>query len=95
MPDETELRTAVNRAQRAQALLADPELMAAFALLREQYRTAWEATAPSDEKGREKLYLAMKTLPAVQKNLETLMMNGSIAVKQLANLEEDQKRNKR
>lgn len=95
LADETELRADINRAQRAQALLTDETLMGAFNTLRDQYRTAWENTAAGDEKGREKLYLAMKTLPAVVKNLEALLMNGSVAVRQLANLEEDAKRGKR
>ena len=69
--------------------------MGAFAKLRDQYREAWENTAPSDQMAREKLYLAMRTLPAVIKNLETLMINGSVSARQLANLEEDAQRNKR
>jgi len=89
--DEQALMQDMHRAARAKALLEDETLMGAFEQLREQYLKAWEATAPGDTTGREKLYLAMKTLPAVRVNLETLLMNGSIAVKQLANLEEDRR----
>lgn len=95
MADESELHREAARAQHAKALLEDETLTRAFDTLRDQYREAWEATAPNDSASREKLYLAMRTLPAVRKNLETLLMNGTIAHRQLANLEEDAKRNKR
>lgn len=95
MADETELRRDANRAREAEALLGNPLLMEAFDTLAAQYVAAWLVTQTSDSVQREKLYFAARTLPAVKKNLETILMNGSIAAKQLANLEEDAKRNKR
>lgn len=53
------------------------------------------ATGISNDKEREKLFLAMRTLPAVRRNLEVMLMDGSIALKQLANLADDQARAKR
>mgnify|MGYP001608884059 CR=1 FL=1 len=94
MVDETELRHPAQRARHAQALIEDEVFKGAFAKLREQYIAAWEATAPGATADREKLYLAMKTLPAVWRNLETLLMDGQIAAKQLANLEDDRARQK-
>lgn len=95
MADETELRRDADRARRAQALLSDELLTEAFDTLNTQYMAAWLVTATGDSVQREKLYFAARTLPAVRKNLETVLMNGSIAAKQLANLEDDAKRNKR
>ncbi len=69
-------------------------LIEAFAKLEQEYLKHMLATSVSDDKGREKLFLAMRIVPAVRRNLETVMMDGSIAVKQLANLEDDAKRRK-
>lgn len=95
MPDETELRRDINRAKQAEALINDPLLNEAFDKLRELYVEELLGSAAADATRREKLYLAARIVPAVRKNLETILMNGSIAAKQLANLEEDQKRNRR
>ncbi len=95
MADETELRRDAQRAERARVLLSDELLMAAFDQLRALYVEELLASSASDVVRREKLYLAARIVPAVKANLEKLMMDGSIAVKQLANLEEDAKRNKR
>lgn len=65
---------------------------AAFSALHDQYVAAWAATSTNDQTQREKLYLAVRTLPAVKQNLEAMLMNGTIAAKQLANLEEDARR---
>lgn len=95
MANETELRLDADRARRAEALLTDPLLTEAFDTLGAQYQAAWLATPSGESNTREKLYFAARTLPAVRKNLEVILMNGSIAAKQLANLEDDAKRNKR
>ena len=95
MTDETDLRRDAQRAERARALLNDELLIEAFDTLNAQYMAAWLVTQTGDSVQREKLYFAARTLPAVRKNLETILMNGSIAAKQLANLEDDLKRSKR
>ncbi len=95
MADETELRRDAQRADRARAFLSDELLMGAFDQLRALYVEELLASPASDAVRREKLYLAARIVPAVKANLEKLMMDGSIAAKQLANLEDDAKRNKR
>ncbi len=95
MADETELRRDAANADRAKALLSDELLMNAFEQLRALYVEELLASPASDAVRREKLYLAARIVPAVKANLEKLMMDGSIAAKQLANLEDDAKRNKR
>ncbi len=95
MADETELRLEAQRAERARALLDDPLLTEMFVKLSDAYVAAWLQTPTGDSAGREKLYFAAKTLPAIRQNLESILMNGTIAAKQLANLEEDLKRSKR
>ncbi len=95
MDDETALRRDAQRADRARALLNDELLTEMFNKLSDAYVDAWLKTPTGDSVSRERLYFAAKTLPAVRQNLETILMNGSIAMKQLANLEDDAKRNKR
>ncbi len=95
MADETELRRDAQRADRARALLNDELLTEAFEKLRAMYVEALLSSSASESMHREKLYLAARIVPAVKANLEKLMMDGSIAAKQLANLEDDAKRNRR
>ncbi len=95
MTDETELRRDAANADRARALLSDELLVGAFEQLRALYVEELLASPASDAVRREKLYLAARIVPAVKANLEKLMMDGSIAAKQLANLEDDMRRNKR
>ncbi len=94
MADETELRRDAANADRARALLSDELLMGAFEQLRSLYVEELLASPASDAVRREKLYLAARIVPAVKSNLEKLMMDGTIAAKQLANLEDDAKRRK-
>ncbi len=94
MADETELRRDAANADRARALLSDELLMGAFEQLRALYVEELLASPAVDAVRREKLYLAARIVPAVKANLEKLMMDGSIAAKQLANLEDDAKRRK-
>ncbi len=68
--------------------------MGAFEQLRALYVEELLASPASDAVRREKLYLAARIVPAVKSNLEKLMMDGSIAAKQLANLEDDARRRK-
>ena len=90
--DETAMRLAAERGERAKALLADDLLTAAFDKLKAEYASAWVNTAPGDTTLREKLYLAMKTLPAVRHNLETMVNDGKIAAHQLAHIDAEKKR---
>ncbi len=95
MADETELRRDAARADRARALLSDELLTEAFEKLRAYYIDELIASPVSDAVRREKLFFAARVLPAVRNNLEKYLIDGTVAAKQLANLEDDMKRNKR
>ena len=92
MADETELRRDALRAEQARATLESPVFVEALAALEKAYLDAMIATPINDDKSREKLFLAMRTLPAIRRNLETMLMHGTVAVKQLANIEDDRAR---
>ena len=87
MPDETELRRDADRAARAAVLLADVLLDEAFVELRAAYLRKWELTAYADMVTREKIWLAISVMPLVRAHLETVVSSGSIAAKQLSNLD--------
>ncbi len=89
MTDEIELRRDAARADRARALLGDELLTEAFDKLRALYVEELLASPAADAVRREKLYLAARIVPAVKAYLEKVMMGGSVAAKQLANLEAD------
>jgi len=92
LADETELRRDALRAEQARAILESPVFAEALAALEKAYLDAMIATPINDDKSREKLFLAMRTLPAIRRNLETMLMHGTVAVKQLANIEDDRAR---
>lgn len=95
MANEDDLRRDVNRAQRAQALINDELLAEAFTKLQNEYREVWEQSPATATAVREKAYLALKMLPVLRSSLEAMIMDGSVARKQLTNLEEDRARFKR
>lgn len=95
LADESDLRREALKAEQARAILDSPVFVEAFAALEKAYLDAMLATPINDDKSREKLFLAMRTLPAIRQNLETMLMHGSVAVKQLANIEADRARAQR
>lgn len=68
---------------RAQALLNDPYLKAAFDALEAQYIEAWKRASLRDVEGREKAWSAVQVLAQVQEHLSTIMTNGAIAQRDL------------
>lgn len=83
---EDRLHDARVKAARAEALLNDETLTEAFDKLKTTYIDAWQATTPHDEKGREKLYLAVNLLGKIRQNLATMVSNGRIADAELKEL---------
>lgn len=69
----------IDRGNRAQALLDDETLQAAFANVREAILTQIEGCPIRDTEGAEKLRLMLKLLRDVKANLETAVSNGKIA----------------
>lgn len=86
MSDEDTLSQAAAKAARAQGLLGNELLMESFEALEHAYIAAWRSTTVDDEKGREKLYLAINIIGKVQEHLITIVNDGKIAAAQLRDL---------
>ena len=81
--DEAKLRAEASRGQRAAQLLADELIQEAFALLRERYTAEWAGSPARDSEGREKLWLMLKCLNAVDAHLNEALTTGKMASVQL------------
>ena len=95
MTDEFTLRKDAERGQRAKRLLEDELLIEAFSGLEAAYIQAWKDTHAGNTEGREKLYLAIKVLPAVRANLDSIASSGYLAEHELTMLAEEAARKRR
>lgn len=92
---DDKLLEARSRASRAKTLLEDELLSEGFDNLEARYIEAWRLTAPSDEKAREKLYIAVNVIGKLREHLAAIVSNGKIADRELEDLIRDQERKKR
>jgi hypothetical protein len=95
MTDESKLEQDVTKARRAQELLENELLSAAFTGLEDSYIAAWRATGIEDVGGREKLFLAINIVGKVRDHLTAIVTSGKLAqaeLKELAQLAERRKR---
>jgi hypothetical protein len=77
------LQAAINRGQRAKALLDDPLLQEAFKTLEDQCVSAWKTWPAADSDGRERLWLAVNVLGKVRDQLGRVMADGTLAQHEL------------
>ena len=83
MSDDAKLREDVSRAGRARDLIESELLQEAFAELEKSYVTKWRLTHIDDDKGREKLFLAINVVGKVKDHLQAIMSNGTLAKRAL------------
>lgn len=96
MADEMKLTADIGRARRAQELLENELLVEAFEALEQAYISRWRATHIDDDKGREKLFVAINVVGKVRDHLSAIVnMDGKMAAAQLKGLAEDAQRKKR
>jgi hypothetical protein len=80
------LHKQATKGDRAHGLLANEAFTDALAQLKADYITAWELTGINDATAREKLYLAVKALADLHKNLQTVVSDGRLAKSDLDRL---------
>lgn len=80
---DAKLREDVSRAARAKDLVESEMLNEAFAELEKAYIEFWRATKVEDEKGREKLFLAVNMVGKVKQHLQMVLSNGVLARREL------------
>jgi len=95
MIDEIKANNEMSHGSRAKALLDNELLNEAFSALEVAYIERWRATHIDDERGREKLFIAVNVVGKVRAHLATIVANGHIAAKKLDELARDAERRKR
>lgn len=93
--DELKANRDVTRGAQAKALLESDLLKDAFAELERAYIERWQKSHIDDEKGREKLFLAVNVVGKVKEHLSNIVANGNMAAKQLDELAKEAERKKR
>lgn len=80
-------REALNRAAKAQALLSDPELIAAFDAVRAALFAKIEACPVRDADGLMLLRLQLKLLQDVKANIQSVVNTGKVVAEHLSFME--------
>jgi len=93
--DEIKLTRDTEQANRARILLDDPMLQEAFKTLEQAYIDRWRVTDIHDDKGREKLFVAVNVVGKVKDHLALIVSNGSVAKSALDDLAKEAERKKR
>ena len=84
-------RSAMHRAAKAQALLNDPELTAAFSAVRENIHKLIEEAPIRDREGVHELKLMLKLLSDVRANLQSVVNTGKVIESRINMLERAQR----
>lgn len=91
---EEKLHKDAARAAQAQHLLNDDILTEAFSTLEAAYIERWRETHIDDDKGREKLFVAVNVIGKVKDHLTSVVSNGALARAELDNLAKEAERKK-
>ena len=92
MTDELKLNHDKDRGARAEAFLRSDLFNEAFTALEAQYIDAWRKTHINDTQSRERLHQAVQLLGKVKDHLITVANNGKLAMRELADLAEKERR---
>lgn len=83
---DDKLHDALIRASQARDLLSNELLSEAFDELEKAYVNFWRTTKVDDDKGREKLFIAVNVVGKVKAHLQNVLSDGSIAKRELDEL---------
>jgi hypothetical protein len=82
------------RGRRAQELLDDELLKAAFEELEASYVRMWRTTSVDNVTGREKLFLAINVVGKVRDHLASVAANGKLSAAELKSMADESERRK-
>lgn len=85
--DEYAVRSDAVRGAQAESLLGNDLLKEAFSALEAEYLDAWKATGARDTDARERLWQAFQIVGKVKTHLSTVVQRGSLARKELEEIE--------
>lgn len=80
---------AIRRGERAQAILADPLVVEAFAGIEADLLAAWRAAPTRDVEGRERIWAMLRGLDAARQAFEAHVSTGKVAAHEIALREAD------
>lgn len=81
----------IARGLRAQAILEDPVVVAAFAAIEQECMAEWRRVPARDVEGRERLWLMVKMAERLRAHFESLVSGGKLAGDRLTQLEKDRR----
>ena len=84
--DEIKLAQQQAQGARAQALLNDELLIECFETLKKEYIDYWKVSHVNDEKGRERLWMAVNIVEKVKDQLGKIAAGGRLATKDLSSI---------
>lgn len=87
MADDPQVRMDAERGAHAERLLSDDILMEAFSTIESDYINAWKGTGARDTDARERLWQAYQIVGKVRSHLHTVAQRGSLARKELEEIE--------
>jgi len=80
------LQKEIERGSRAKNIIEDDLFIETFQILKDSYQEAIFQTAPNDDEGRLKIYLAYQILGKVENHFRVTMETGKLASRQLEEL---------
>lgn len=89
MASEDKLRDAVQRGDRAKALLQNELLVEAFDNLESKIMEEWKATDPEDKERREDAWRSLKLLQTLQGQFRRIVTTGEAASKELVRIKKE------
>ena len=96
MSDPGKLLEQTNRAMHAKNLLENELLVEAFSTLEKAYIERWKSTHIDDDKGRERLFVAINVVGKVRSHLEAIVnIDGKLAQAELNQIAEAGDRRKK
>lgn len=81
--DENRLIKETERGNRAKRILEDDLWLEAWATIEMEFLSAWRNSPARDEEGREAIWKMLKVAERVRSQLESHMMTGRLAEKEL------------
>lgn len=84
--DEIKLGLAAQRGAQAQELLKSDSFNDTLKYLEREYIDAWRRCREQDSAARERLWTTIRILDHIKVHLATLVTNGKLATKDLANI---------
>ena len=82
-------RKDIERGRIAQDILDNEIFQDAMIMLEEQYKNLWAITKQDQQEERERLWIAMKLIPELERQLRIVVENGTIKKNQIVKIKQN------